>query len=107
MGGEVCVLVLGKCSGISVSDEPLRKNTDDHGRVDTGVDSDAHVAGILGHHVRMDILEAELGELPMQKVNRDGKQTSDAECRGDKVICLARGEHLLGEGAVGDGVTVV
>ena len=107
MGGEEYVLVLGECSGISISDEPLRKNTDDHGRVDTGVDSDAHIAAVLHDDVRMDILEAELGELSMQKVNRNGKQTSDAECRGDKVIRLARGEHLLGDGAVGDGVTVV
>lgn len=43
----------------------------------------------------------------MQKVNRDGKQTSDAERRRDKVVRLPRREHLLGERAVGDGVTVV
>lgn len=40
MGGQEDLLVLGECSGVPVSYKPLRKDTDDHGGINTGIHTD-------------------------------------------------------------------
>jgi hypothetical protein len=128
---EICgtpdSLVLGKRSRVSVSDEPLRENTDYHRGIDRGVDSDRlrpkktlatsflsvnqaatrHVAAVLHDNVRMYVVEPELGELSVEKINWNRKKTSNPQSRWDHLIRLARRKHLLSQGAIGDGVTVV
>lgn len=66
-----------------------------------------HVTRVLGNNIGVDVVESKVGEPSVEKPYGDGQETTDTQSSRNHLVRLSCSKHLLGEGTVGDGVTVV